>query len=1126
MKKKPNSKNLFWEFKFDLKMRISLLLFFVAVFAIQANDAYSQKTKISLNVEDYSVQQIIDKIEAVSEFKFVYETSAVDLSRKLSLKANGQKIERILKRVFSETSTSYKIRDRKIILVKKEPKKVIGFTDYSPIIQQQLTGTVTDADGQPLPGASVVEKGTSNGTQTDFDGNFSIQVSDENAILIISYIGYTAKEIEVNDQSIITISLQEDTAALDEVVVVGYGTQKREDVTGSYSTIKSDEIAQRPIASVEQALQGVVPGLQIAQTNGSPGQLGEIYIRGIKNLSTGTNPLFVIDGFTTEDQRIFQALNPADIASVDILKDASATAIYGSRGANGVIIVTTKTGKQGEPRFNVTVTGGVATVPGFNRPEILNAQEYHTFYQESYTNRGLDFAAQAPQSLTDWDGVTDTDWVDEVLRTGVYQNYAISASGANEKSDYLMSLNYLDQEGTVIGQGFEKFSARLKTGFRPTKGIELGLTLAPNYNIISNSGSQESLFADASVLPPTAKVRDENGEFTNQDDLNGRLNPLEVALNDKRTEKRFRLVTQLHTSIEFFEGLTFRPSIGVTFGSDVFESFIKPSGLNRGRSDLFESNEERRTLIDWQNENTLTYKKVVGDHSFDVVGGYTLQKTEIEGSNVGGRDFVVDGPRTLGFSDPDRLITENFKTATSLESWLGRVNYAYKDRYLLTASIRRDGSSRFGSNNRYATFKSGAIGWKLSEEPFMEKVGWINNAKIRASYGESGNNLINNFEWRANLTSDDANTVIGANLQGGVINQNPGNTDLTWETSEQVNVGFDLAVMDYKLNMTFDYFKNETSGLLLKRPLLPSTSFADVTQNAGSMDSWGYELTVNATVVDSEDFDLNVGGNVTYNDNEITDLGEGVSALQNFWGVFEHQIGEEVDQIRATEIIGVARAGDGSGLTPGSPIWNDISGDGTISNFLGDDSQNFGSPTVHWLYGFNINARYKDFELTTLFQGQAGALVQDFNITQTSNGANNNNVLKQVHFDGRYIDENNQGNGRVPFAGFHGLPGSPASVSSFGVQKTDFLRIRNITLNYHIPSMLLEKWGLNGMALFASVENLYTFTNFNGGNPEYKRPQGGPFGGARITGGNQFGLLSVGSVPLPTTVTLGLNLSL
>lgn len=996
----------------------------------------------------------------------------------------------------------------------------------NPTQQIEIKGVVNDVSGQPLLGAAVLEKGTSNGVQTDFDGNYLISVSDANAILVVSYLGFATQEISVNGQSAINITLLEDTSLLDEVVVVGYGTQKREDVTGAYASIKSEDIVKRPIVSAEQALQGKIPGLQIGQPNGSPGELGDIYIRGIKNLSTGTNPLFVIDGFTTEDQRIFQAINPSDIEAIDILKDASATAIYGSRGANGVIIVTTKQGKRGQPRFNVSVIGGVSSVPNYKRPKLLNAAEYVQFYRESYTNRGLDFNTDAPEFIRNWDGVTDTDWVDEILQTGTYQNYSISASGANEKSSYLISANYTNQEGVIKGEGFEKFSARLKTDFKPIDQLEIGITLAPNYNIqerAANPNVDRSLYPIASLAPPTIPVRDSEGVFTNPEDLGGLINPLEVIQNDRWTTTRFRLISQAYAAYEIIEGLTLQTNIGVTLGNDIFQIESRPSGLNRGNANGIYRQENRNSLVDWQNENTLTYKKVIGDHSFDAVAGYTLQRTDIDGSEVSANNFILDGPSTLNFAPRDNRNARTSKTATSIESFLGRINYAYKDKYLLTASIRRDGSSRFGSNNKYATFKSGAIGWKFSEESFMENVSVITSGKIRASYGESGNNLINNFEWRPNLAG--TNALFGNTVQGGVRNANPGNINLTWETAEQVNIGLDLALFDHKVNITYDYFKNNTSGLLLKRPLLPSTSFADVTENIGSMESWGHELSVNATVVESEDFTLNLGGNVSYNDNEVTNLGDSDN-LQNFWGVFKHEVGHEFDQIQTPELIGVAREGDGTGLTPGEPIWRDLNNDGSISNFLGPDSRRQGSPTIHWIYGFNLSAQYKDFELTALLQGQAGQVIQDFYITQIAQGANDFNLLKEAHFDGRYIDESNPGNGQVPFAGFHGLPGSPASVSSFGLQKTDYLRIRNVTLNYHLPSSFLDKIGLGTTTIYATVENLYTFTKFKGGNPDSRRAQGGPFGGARITGGTQYGLTTTAYQPLPTTLSLGVNLNL
>ena len=1115
------------------------ILFYSVVFAngAKTQDKSLKDIYIQMDVRQAETVDLFMHIEANSSFRFNFDDQ--DLNQEVSYNFRSRKysVYDILSAISKEASLAFRrINDHIDVSRISSGGKVQIEEVY---LEKTITGVVTDEQSAPLPGANVLVKGTTIGTVTDVNGTFSLNVPDEADILVISYVGYHAKEVRIGEQSVINVALTADVAALDEIVVVGYGTQAKKDVTGAYSSIDAEVLENRPIVSAEQGLQGTTPGIQIFQADASPGQLSEIYVRGVTNLSTGTNPLFVIDGFATEDQRLFQALNPADIAKIDILKDASASAIYGSRGANGVIIVTTKSGKSGDSKLNVSVSTGVATIPNSTRPDLLNASEYVQYYTESYANRGITDPGAIPDYIDNWDRSTDTDWVDAILQKGLFQNYAISTSGGSEKTDYLLSANYIRQEGTVTGESFEKYSVRLKTAFRPTKNIEIGINIAPNYNIERRSsaatgdggntaGTGGQLITYASFMPPTVPIRNPDGSFTDQNDFGNLANPLEIAENFRQKTERFRLLSNAYVSIEIIDGLTLRSSLGATYGSDVFEQFVKPNGVQRGDLTRFSLDEIRTTRTDWLNENTLTYKRSFGDHNFDVVGGYTAQKEEVSFVDVDGRGFSIDGPTVLGFSDQERENAGNGKTAQSLTSILGRINYSYKDKYLLTASIRRDGSSRFGSENRYATFSSAALGWRISQEPFMSGVNFINDAKIRVSYGESGNNAIPNTQWRANLNP--TNVPIGASLNSAVVNANPGNVNLTWETSQQINVGFDLTAMDNKLHFTFDYFDIATSGLLLSRPLVPSTAFADFLENIGEMDAKGVEIAVDATVVESGDFSLNVGGNVSYNDNEVTNLG-GNTELQNFWGVFRHELGQEIDQIYGSEIIGVARPGDGSDLAPGEPIWNDVNGDGSFSNFLGPDRVSFGSPTIHWIYGINLAAKFKNFQLTALLQGQAGQRIQDFYITQIANGINNRNMLREAHFEGRYVDESNPGDGITPFAGFMGLPGSPASVSSFGIQKTDYLRIRNITLSYYVPTSFLDRIGVSSATVYTSVENLHTFTDFMGGNPDSRRNQGGPFGGARLGGTGvggpilQYGLITTAVMPLPRTWTVGVNFS-
>ena len=1113
-------------------MRVFIFLFCATFFALSPENVISQNSKIKIEEDKtLTVDEVFDLIMNQTDYNFFYEKGIFKDFPSIEVKKGVVRTHKLLKRSLSKGNIEIIVTNDYDILIKEVsiPSSIIKD-------QQQYTvsGTVLDNSGQSLPGASIIEKGTSNGTQTDFDGKFSLEVN-ENATLVVSYLGFTTQEIQVNRQITLTITLQEDASALDEVVVVGYGTQKRKDVTGSIASIETTQIDSRPIASVEEALQGMVPGLNIAQRASSPGELGTVSIRGLGSITAGTQPLWVVDGFPT-DQRNAQAINPADIQSVDILKDASSTAIYGSRGANGVIIITTKTGKKGKSNLNLTVTSGVASVPQSARMEVLNAEEYVRFHTEKNNGIVPDFIAN------NWNGTTDTDWQDLILRNGQFQNYALSASGGSEKVSYLISGNYIDQEGVVIGEGQKKYSARAKVDFKASDKVTIGINLAPNYTTLGRNsvGTDDSdwasLYAQSVLLAPILPVRRADGTFSMNSDLPGSLpvgNPLETMRNYDYNRSIFTLLAGMHVNIEIIEGLNLKSSFSANIGTDKSDTYYTPTvGQNVpiGMSSVSSFNTGQSQSISWLNENIINYRKVLGDHSFDVLGGFTMQQNTSESVSARTSELQVPGVRNVNIGNSDNRSGSNGKDESALVSYLGRLNYAFKDRYLLTATVRTDGSSVFGDADRYQTFGSGALGWRFSEESFFQGQDFLNNGKLRVSYGTTGSNAIPPFASRASLGT--VGHSFGGNAVFGTRLGSPGNNNLTWETSNQFDIGLDLGLFNNRLNVVVDYFNNKTTSLLLTKGIVPSSGYSSFLTNIGSMRNKGIELTLNAEVINTDDWGWSIGGNVTTNDQEILDLG-GDDEIQNFFGALRRVVGGELQQIRGPRVIGVARVGDDQSAqpfqTPGALIYEDVDGDGSISNFLGADAQLVGDTNVDIVYGINTNVRYKNWGLSALLNGQAGAYVYDFYQIQIGASFRQTNLSKEFWYDGRYIDETNPGNGRVPAA--NGFDTGVGAVSSFGVQKTDYLRIRNVTLNYNVPNSISEKLGLSSARVYASVENLHTFTKFIGGNPEARRASGGGpalIGGSQIasvTDGRELGLNSPPGLPLPRTWTLGINLN-
>jgi TonB-linked SusC/RagA family outer membrane protein len=1127
--------------KFDLKMKLTLLLLLSTLLGLHANDSYAQKAKVSLDVQNAAVQKVIDNIESTTKFNFVYNTEHVDLQRKVSLKFNQEHINKVLERLFSNTSTNYKVKGTQVILWKGKVQKVaeeptLQVYEVEPLVVQSIiTGMITDIEGMPLAGANILEKGTTNGTQADFDGNFSISVEDSNAVLVISYVGFATKEVGLNGQTNLNITLEESAAGLDEVVVVGYGTQQKKDVTGSIASISAESIGLRSVTSVEESLSGLAPGLNISTRSNSPGGLSRVTVRAIGSLSAGYEPLWVVDGFPT-DQRNVQAINPSDIQSVEILKDASSTAIYGSRGANGVIIITTKSGKVGLSSINVSMKTGVSVVPEHAKLDVLNSKEYVQFFTEA--NGG-----NVPSFISNyWDGVTDTNWQDAILKTGVYQDYALSASGGTEKVSYLLSGNYISQEGVIPVDGFKKYSARVKVEYRPTDKITFGVNLAPNLSTItgSNNGSTlGNLFAQAVLLPPIIPVRNADGSFGMGADVNGlnspAANPLEVANLLTDTEDIFRMLGGISLAVEPMDGLIFKSTISTNIGTNDSQRVYNPpvDDLARaGYSIIGQLNLRKSQQIGWLNENTVNFKRLFGNHALDVLGGFTLQRDHFESlvSNV--QDLQILGPTLLSLGDANTLTSFNTVTENSLVSYLGRLNYSYKDRYLVTGTLRTDGSSRFGSDNRTQTFGSFALGWRLSEEAFIQKLGFVDDAKIRGSYGSTGSNAIPDFIAKSSLSP--VNHAFGGVPVTGVSISSPGNPNLTWETSTQLDIGLDATLFGGRLDLILDYYNNETTSLLLSRNLVPSSGYTGFLTNIGSMRNKGVEVSLNSIVIDSEDFEWSMGGNVTNNDQEILDLG-GDDEIRNFFGALRRTVGGELQNIHVTEAIGIYREGQTLGAneattsatpTPGSIIYRDVNGDGLVSNFLGADGQNLQGTNVDWTYGINTNLRYKNFDFSAILSGQAGASVLDLGLIQNFVPSRNLN-FPTFWYDNRYVSESQPGDGRIPAAGQYN--DGISTVSSLGIQSTDYLRLKNITLGYNFQKRVIEKFGIKNARVYTSAENVHTWTNFVGTNPDFRSNSGGGpslFGGSRIGGVSdelELGITGAIPLPLPITWTLGLN---
>jgi len=1005
----------------------------------------------------------------------------------------------------------------------------LGFGSFgfaaSGKVAGSLSGTVTSAEGSPLSGVTVTLKGTAIAVTTDNAGAFTIDIPGDpaGAVLIFSSVGYVSREIPASGVSPLRVVLETDIRNLNDVVVVGYGTQKRKDLTGSIASVSAAQIGQRPVSSYEDALAGVAAGIDVAPRSARPGNTAEIVIRGIGTISGDREPLFVVDGFPT-DALNAAAINPNNIASVDILKDASSTAIYGSRGANGVIIITTKSGRAGQARVDVNLKTGYSEANKHDYYKVLDGAQYVQWYKEKAINNGT----PVPSWVTNWDG-TSTNWQDVIYRKAPFRDYGLSVSGGTDKLTFMFSGGFLNQEDILLNAGYDKYSARVKVDYKASKRISIGINLAPNFTVQRLSAPEDdfsSLTGDAVLLPPIIPVYNSDGTPSDPNSFgilsNQMVNPLTIADNYQQTHKNFFLLSNAYVEVDILKGLKFKSSLGANVADNSYRLFQK-NGL-RGQAlypvTALELNSER--TINWLNENTLNYSTVFNeDHKLDVLAGYTVQKADynITGANANG--YSSNLGQTIGFGTNQSAFSG--ASGNTLLSYLARANYSYKDRYLLTATIRRDGSSRFGTNNLWGVFPSVAVGWNMGNEKFLQDSRIIDHAKIRASYGSTGSNFIGDFTSKASLRA--VNSSFGNTSVVGFVNNDPGNPDLSWEKSKQTDIGVDFGLFN-RISVTFDYFHDVAKGLLLAVNVPASTGYGTNLQNIGSMKKWGYEATVNANIVRQKDFSWDIGFNASHLRQEVLTLGPTGAPLYQFFAVLVTKIGGPLEQERALQQTGILTQADiddpkvakkAVGDKAGDYKFLDANGDGLIDAFNGADGVLVGDNNPRWLYGINTSVRYKNLRFSALLQGQAGGKVLDF-VYQIMSLHGNNTNMDTYFYDGRYISESEPGNGKTPRAGYNDI----GAVSSWEVQSTDYLRIRNVNLSYTFPASISNKIWLNDLRAFISVENLFTFKKYQGGNPQAVR---NGFDTQIFGDHRTLGLNSVATAPIPRIYTLGINFS-
>ena len=994
---------------------------------------------------------------------------------------------------------------------------------------QQVSGKITDETGEALIGVSVMVQGTSVGTVTDLDGNFSIDAAADN-VLEVSYIGYKTQTIPVNGQTNLNVNLGLDAEVLDEVVVIGYGTVQKSDVTGSVSSVKSEDIQAFPVLNAGQALQGRAAGVAVqTQNGGEPGADISIRVRGSSSLNASSYPLVVVDGFVGA---AFPQQN--DIASIELLKDASATAIYGSRGSGGVILVTTKKGKPG--KAVVELNSSFSTQETTNRLDLLDANGFAQYQNMIRSNAG-----DAPYSQ----GTENTDWQDEIYRTGNTNNHQLSVSGGSESVNYYISGSYFNQEGIVVNSDFERIQFLANVDAKISDRINIGLNSINSRSeqngvstqssgrdaIGSVNGGGDDVVALAFRFTPDVGFFNDLGNFSQNtvgDDIE---NPWAVATQISNNIKTDNSRTNIYADIKILEGLNFKTTLGYRTQNST-DVYFKPQTFVLSAGGGFLENTTRTRLL---NENYLTYTKPVGQGNITATAGHSYQKSTTEGFEAGARELFSDvfGPHNLEVGQIDQRTVDSRFSESEIESIFGRVNFDWANKYLVTATVRRDGASNFAANNKYATFPSFAVGWKVSNESFLIDHNTISNLKLRASWGLTGNQAIGPYESLALFNVQPPSEIDGA---FGVELAREANPDLRWETSAQTNIGLDLGLFQDRITLSADYYNIDTRDLLAvdrASNFYLGTTDLDVLRNVGSINNNGIELSLTSNNINRNGFRWTTNLNYSRNRNEVVELSGGSEiigsgapgyfsgattyilregeALGQFWGLDYQGVYQGGEIPAGTALASVSFDGDGNPI-PGEPLFSEVADEeGNFDGLIDDnDRQIIGDPNPDFTFGIANTVSYKNFDLNVFFQGAVGGDIFNLTAIQLFNGDSNGvtDLLDSWTPDNTNTD--------IPRAAIRGR-----ERSSRFVEDGSHLRLKNIALGYNLPNRLLENVGIADARISVSAQNLLTITDYSGLDPEvsYFGSGGESRGDDNVIIGHDFG-----NYPNLRSITFGLNL--
>jgi len=1036
----------------------------LALFLSISFSAYSQ---ITISFKEQPLRSALKQIEQVSAYKFFYNESLPDLDRKVSLNVQDATIDQTMRQLLAKTALSYKQEQGNVIALIRKPAQNASSA-------KKITGIVVDANGEPIIGATVMVKGASNGGITDVDGVYSLMDVPGDAMISISYVGYKTVDIKVTDKSLARVILKEDTEMLDEVVVVGYGVQKKSDITGSVSSVKSEELLSAPNTSTAQALQGRVSGVVVQNTSGDPAGAVSIRIRGSNSLTYGNDPLVIIDG--VQDGNI-GSLNPNQIQSIEVLKDAAALSVYGSKGANGVILVTTKNGTAGKAR--ISYNGFVSFDQVRKKLPSLNATDYATLLNEARIENGQNPIFMQDEIAALGEG---TNWQNEIFREAISHTHNVSVSGGKEGISYFLAGGYVDKQGVVLNTDFREYTFRSNFKIQANKRLSFILNTFASYNK-SQKGEYEQAISSALQWSPTKKVYDSESEggYTQPGGVGPTsFNPVGYAkefVNDNSASVFNVAVTGEYKFWDFLKFSTLFSYKTNSRTSGYFDNQV----VNNGPTTEVSGSKTQSNYIALQSTSILTFDKSFGKHNVQATGVYEMLKDSYDGTTASAKGI----PMGLGYNGIQfgSILQQPWAetSKTTMQSFMGRVNYSYQKRYMLSASVRYDGASQLAEGHKYDGFTAFSVGWNLMEEAFMERFRHVvPEFKLRASYGTVGNAAVPSFASQLKFTPG-----LDANNNPTLAISQLSNENLKWERTNELNVGIDSRWWGGRLSFSAEYYKKKTTDLLMWQKVPTALGVESILTNVGAVSNRGFDLTFGGIPVSTKNFKWDINYTVNYNKNKILEL-DGLSDMMIYTsnadfpglvGSYVQMVGQPMGTFLGYTFAGVWKQNEATtaalyGAKPGDAKYADLNRDGKIDK---EDIGIIGNAQPTWSFGFNNTFTIYDFDLNIFWQGVAGNDVYNQNRVRrevySSDAFPTNPVIKE-----HWTQENETD---IP-----SFSGTEYVNSSRWVEKGAYLRLKNITLGYRLPRQLLSKIGFNAARIYVSANNLWTITNYTGYDPE------------------------------------------